>query len=63
MAVTSGGKGINVENTPFINRPILPYSVKSGLFMKLFIDLEFDEYFLGRLFDYKDAKEHKLNHC
>ena len=36
MAVTSGGNGINVEKTPFINKPIRPYSAKRGLFMKLF---------------------------
>jgi hypothetical protein len=37
MAVSSGGNGINVEKTPFIKRPKVPYFTKRGLFMKLFI--------------------------
>jgi hypothetical protein len=49
MAVTSGGNGINVENTPFINRPTLPYSSKRVLLMKVFIASGFERVFLAAL--------------
>ena len=63
MAVTSGGNGINVEKTPFTNKPIRPYSAEENIYEAVQCINNLSEQLLPLFFDQKDAKEHHLHHC